>query len=353
VVLYGDNDVPAGRNFEPCPMMVIARRGCVDYSDPSDPDYETVKQSIIRRQRFFEISASDGRVTKFTGVDHPMLANGNYGVTIGELPEFVKQYRKVQEVLAEVGEHTDWLYAQGVVVGNYIKIDREGLPIPEVVDCGDWVDGNRTEPLVIQVWNAQQGRYVDYTLTFPIPASEYGKSDSLYIGHGIYFNNGYNALTKRYETHRVRHTNGTWLCLQNQPVKSGDVYTYNEPRWKSAYWRLTDGNGNLSIEFVPSKGYSFRKGFVDTDIMAHLFYGTVEITDDVAAQYWNWARESESGKTTADETWDAQHAGMKTIHLSDLDMPATWSFRDKAIFTLTVSVNDGQENRIVQNQIIS
>ena len=86
VVLYGDNFVPAGRNFAPCELMTIARWGCVDYSDPEDPDYETIKASIIRRQRMFMISTTDGRVVKYTGVDSPILKNGNYGVTIGIFP---------------------------------------------------------------------------------------------------------------------------------------------------------------------------------------------------------------------------------------------------------------------------
>ena len=137
VVLYGDNYVPAERNFAPCELMTIARWGCVDYSDPEDPDYETIKASIIRRQRMFMISTTDGRVVKYTGVDSPILKNGNYGVTIGELPEFVKNYPDVRVILDQVGEHTDWLYAQGIIVGNYIKVDREGLPVPVTVFCGD------------------------------------------------------------------------------------------------------------------------------------------------------------------------------------------------------------------------
>ena len=353
VVLYGDAQVPAQRNFAPCELMTIARWGCIDYSDPDDPDYEAVKASIIRRQRMFMISTTDGRVVKYTGVDSPILRNGNYGVSIGELPDFVKRYAKVQEVLSQVGEHTDWLYAQGVVVGNYIKVNVEGLPVPDVVDCGDWIDGNRTEPLTIQVWDAQRGQYVDHVLTFPIPSTEYDNPNSLYIGHGIYFNNKYNGLTQRYETHKVRHSNGTWLCLQNEPVISGGVATYNEPHWNSAYWRLTDGNGNYSIEFASSRGFSFRRGYVDTDITPHLYYGNVDITDDVDAEYWNWTRESESGKTLQDETWDAQHQHIKEVHLSNLDMPQTWSTRDKAIFTCIVTLNDGNTTIIVDNQIIS
>lgn len=325
VVLYGDNFVPAGRNFAPCELMTIARWGCVDYSDPEDPDYETIKASIIRRQRMFMISTTDGRVVKYTGVDSPILKNGNYGVTIGELPEFVKNYPDVRAILDQVGEHTDWLYAQGIVVGNYIKVDREGLPVPVTVFCGEWVDGS-------QVAN-------------PSP------------GQGIYFYNEYNEDTQQYEIHEVRHNGGRWQCLQHQPVISGGVATYYEPKWNSPYWRLVDGNDNLTIEFVSSKGYSFRRGNVDTVITPHLFYGNVDITNDVAAEYWNWTRESESGKTVADESWDAQHTGLvtgiKTLHLTNNDMPQTWSSANKAIFTCTVSVNDGKTTRIVDNQIIS
>ena len=321
VVLYGDNYVPAQRNFPPCELMTIARWGCVDYSDPDDPDYETIKASIIRRQRMFMISTTDGRVVKYTGVDAPILKNGNYGVTIGELPEFVKNYPDVRKILNEVGEHTDWLYAQGIVVGNYVKVDREGLPVPVTVFCGEWEDG----------------------ATMATPT----------VGHGIYFYNEYNEQSQQYEIHEVRHNGGRWQCLQHQPVRQGGVDVYYEPKWNSPYWRLVDGNDNLSIEFVSSKGYSFRRGFVDTEITPHVFYGNVDITDDISAEYFTWTRESESGKTAQDETWDAQHQGQKGLHLTNQDMPSTWSSSDKAIFTLTVAINDGKTTRIVMNQIIS
>lgn len=319
VVLYGDEQVPEQRNFEPCELMTIARWGCIDYSTPSDP--QSVKDSIIRRQRVFMISTSEGRVVKYNGVDAPILKNGNYGVTIGELPEFVKNYPDVSSILNEVGEHTDWLYAQGVVVGNYIKISREGLPVPVTVFCGDWVDGS--------------------TIENPTP------------GNGVYFYNEYNKQTMQYEIHEVRHMGGRWQCLQHQPVRQGGVDVYHEPKWNSAYWRLVDGNDNLTIEFVSSNGFSFRRGAVNTVVTPHLFYGNVDISSDVAAEKWSWTRQSESGKTDADRTWDAQHAGVKQLYLTNQDMPVNWSSSNKAIFTLTVQVDDGKNIRIVDNQIIS
>ena len=318
VVLYGDNEVPSQKNFEPCELMTIARVGCVRYGDPSDV---ALQESITRRQRYFMISTSEGRVVKYTGVDSPMLLNGNYGVTIGELPEFVKNYPDVRSILDVVGEHTDWVYAQGIVVGNYVKVDREGLPIPVTVFCGEWIDGS-------QVVNPQ-------------------------VGKGKYYYNQYNEETQQNETHEVRHNGGRWQCLQSQPVTIGGVETYFEPKWNSPYWLLVDGNDNLTIEFVSSKGYSFRRGAVDTIITPHLFYGNVDITDDIAAEYWSWERESESGKTEQDVGWDALHEEQKTLHLTNLDMPSTWSSHDKAIFTCKVTVIDGKSTIIVENQIIS
>lgn len=327
VVLYGDNYVPAERNFAPCELMTIARWGCVDYSDPEDPDYETIKASIIRRQRMFMISTTDGRVVKYSGVDSPILKNGNYGVTIGELPEFVKNYPDVRTILDQVGEHTDWLYAQGIVVGNYIKVDREGLPIPVTVFCGEWEDGS--------------------TMQEPT------------VGHGIYFYNEYNNETQQYETHEVRHNGGRWQCLQHQPVVSGGVATYYEPKWNSPYWRLVDGNDNLTIEFVSSKGYSFRRGAVDTIITPYVFYGNVDITDEIAAEYFTWTRYEQRNEdlpnpyTQADEAWNSAHEQQKTLHLTNNDMPNTWSTQNKIIFTCTVVINDGKTTRIVDNQIVS
>lgn len=321
VVLYGDSETPANKNFEPCELMNVARQGC--FLDPNEQGISAAEStSRRRRQSLFYISTSEGRIVKLVSVNKPKLENWNYGTTLGELPDFVKNYGNVRERLIE---GRDYLYAQGVVVSDFIKVDINGAPVSTIVFCDEWVDGSMMENPT--------------------------------IGNGIYLKDEYNPTTQQYETHEVRHNGGRWQCLQHQPVISGGVATYYEPKWNSPYWRLVDGNDNLTIEFVSSKGYSFRRGNVDTVVTPHLFYGNVDITNEVAAEYWNWTRESESGKTVADESWDAQHTGLvtgiKTLHLTNNDMPQTWSSANKAIFTCTVSVNDGKTTRIVDNQIIS
>lgn len=352
VVLFGDSEVPMTKNYPPCALMAVARWGCIDYSAEYEgtAKYADVVRSIKRRQQSFMITSSEGRIVKLTGVDSPILRNGNYGTTLGILPEFVQNYPTVHDRMIA---GRDYLYAQGVVVGDFIKIDVEGNPVPTVVDCGEWIDGSRTEPLTIKVWDAQQQRYVDHVLTFPIPSSEYNNPSSLYIGHGIYFYNKFNALTQQYETHKVRHDGGTWQCLQSQPVIESGVAHYYPPKWNSAYWMLVDGNDNLTIEFVSTNGNAFYQGYVNTVITPHLFYGNVDISSEVDIQYWSWTRETESGKTDADRNWDSRHTGTKVLTLVNEDMPTAWGRGNKAIFTCTVVINDGKSNVIVQNQVIA
>jgi hypothetical protein len=201
-------------------------------------------------------------------------------------------------------------------------VDITGAPVPIDVDCGDWVKGD-----------AQ------------------GVTPS--IGHGIYFNIGWNDTNKQFERHRVRHNNGIWLCLQNQPVVINGVATYYEPKFGSLYWKLVDGNGNYSIEFASTMGDSFYVGHVATTITPHLFFGNVDISADIAIHYWSWKRQTESGETAADIIWNNNHTQTRVLSLTDDDMPTAWSRNNKAIFTCVVVVNDGNSQVIIQNQVIA
>jgi len=325
VVLWGDDDVPMSRNFPPCAMMTIARWGCVDYSDEyvDDPSYEAVKSDIKRRQQLFVLSSNDGRITKLVGVSKPILEDGNIGATFGTLPEFVKNNNP--EVAKRVIEGRDYLYAQGVVVGDFIQTNIQGVPIPTVVNVGDWVDGAQIQE----------------------PS----------VGNGIYLSGEFNEQNQRYETHAVRHRNGTWKCLMHQPVKSGGVTTYYEPKWNSTYWQLIDGDGRKSIEFSSSNGYSFRRGEVNTVITPHLFYGNVEITDDIAAEFFRWERSTlntETGEYEEDEqdlVWNKRHVQTIILNLSNSDMPLGWSRKRKAVFTCYATILDGRDTITIDNYI--
>lgn len=355
VVLYGDGETPANKNFIPCELMTIARWGCIDYSEEvevldnlkkeegleKEQDVEVVKstisKSIERRQRLFSISNSDGRIVKLRKVNKPKLEKHNYGTTIGILPEFVQEYTNIKYRLDDT---KDYLYARGIVVSDIIKITPTGDPIINYVDCGEWVDGSKvSEP------------------------------DEPKLGKGKYLHNAYNNDTAQWETHDVWHYGLKWRCLQSQPVELGETKTYFEPTWDSAYWQPIEGDMSLTMEFTSSNGYSFRRNAAwETVITPHIFFGSMEITNEDnfnngKVKILRWERKHEKPTTATeaiDLVWNNDHTGtnmgddVRTLKLnSQDDISPYWSSTNKMIFTCYAEVGDGSNKVIVENQIIA
>ena len=205
VFLYGDDQVPAGKNFAPCELMTIARWGCD--ADPNDARLTPAeKASIVRRQQMFYISASEGRIVKLVGVDKPILRDTNYGTTLGILPDFVRNNDAINERFID---GRDYLYAQGVVVGDFIKVNVNGDPIINYVDKGEWQDNT------------------------------------------TYLHNEYDATDMQWETHEVWHNGEYWRCLVHQPYNG--VY-YEPTDANSTYWekRITKGESTPVYEIRPN-----------------------------------------------------------------------------------------------------
>ncbi len=200
VTLYGDGDVPAQKNFKPCELMTIARWGCLDASASASA---AEKADVERRQRSFYISTTDGRITKMRGVNSPILRNDNYGTTLGVLPDFVRNW----SIGSRLIDGRDYLYAQGIVVGDFIKVDAVGAPIINIVDKGEWANNT------------------------------------------AYLANSYNAYSLQWETHEVWHNDAKWRCRINQPVTHGSVSTYYEPsEANSLYWeKLFEASPSVTI----------------------------------------------------------------------------------------------------------
>lgn len=332
VVLYGDDYIPTERNFIPCELMTIARWGCIDYVDAeelenlkkeeglegdNDKVNATISKSIERRQRLFSISNSDGRIVKLRKVNKPILEDYNYGTTIGILPEFVQEYTNIKDRLSP---ERDYLYAQGIVVSDLIKITPTGDPIVNIVDCGQWEDNKP------------------------------------------YFHNKYNTETAQWETHDVWHYGLKWRCLQSQPVISDGKTTFYEPTWGSGYWQPIEGDMSLTMEFTSSNGYSFRRNAAwQTEIKPHVFFGSMEITENSKVTIKRWERKHEEeteDSNTLDDAWNSLHNAenghyVKTLHLTQDDMSIYWSSSNKMIFTCYALVDDGSNKVIVENQIIA
>lgn len=156
----------------------------------------------------------------------------------------------------------------------------------------------------------------------------------------------------------VWHNGAKWKCLVSQPVDG----VYYEPTWDSPYWELIEGNANWTIDFLSSNGYSFRRGHVRTTVSPYVFFGDADVTGSVLDESQSlvgviaWTRTSEHPTPESeerDETWNAQHEGVKDLELTNDDMDITWSSANKQIFICTITVSDGQNTTVVQNHIIS
>lgn len=149
------------------------------------------------------------------------------------------------------------------------------------------------------------------------------------------------------ETSRVWLGDKLWECLVDR--------TQQQPGLDSTDWRFVSGNTNWRIDFLSSNGSSFYYGHVETTVTARLYWGQDDITERVGAEAFSWTRSTESGKTAADEAWDAQaaHQGTNVLQLRSIDMPTAWSRNNKAVFTCTARVNDGTEDLEIENQIIA
>lgn len=148
------------------------------------------------------------------------------------------------------------------------------------------------------------------------------------------------------ETSRVWWGSKLWECLVDG--------TAQEPSLGCSDWKFIAGGTTWRIDFTSTNGNSFYQGHVKTTVTARLIWGDDDITDIVGPSAFAWTRSTESGKTDADSTWDAQasHKGTNILPLTDDDMPTAWSRNNKAIFTCTAAVNDGVEDLEIENTVI-
>jgi hypothetical protein len=121
VSLYGDEDVPSGKNYPPCELMKVARWGNAGaYTD---------------RQSCLYFSSSEGRIVKLVHVTKPIIEKSNYGFTVGTLPEFLG------ELGLPIREGWDYMYTPGIITTDLITVNYQGQPVATYVDRGQWLIG--------------------------------------------------------------------------------------------------------------------------------------------------------------------------------------------------------------------
>ena len=254
VVLYPDSEVPGGTNYPPLAGYNVTRRG--NSTLPEAGGFNERAQSWM-------ISSREGRIMFLSNVYKPILEDYNYSISIGRFP-----HTKALEKLP-ISENETGVMAQTVIAEKFYQLDHNGDVIPNKVDRGVW-----------SLETAQSGapyRFVQHELAKP-SGSEY----------------------TLLEQHTVYHLGCKWGCLSDK--------TTDEPKWNSPSWGLLEGDSRYSLQLSLSGGEAFVIGGVDTVMSGRVFYGTIDITDDVmadAATEVEWFRDS--GNVPADNLWTPEY----------------------------------------------
>ena len=254
VVLYPDSEVPGGTNYPPLAGYNVTRRG--NSTLPETGGFNERAQSWM-------ISSREGRIMFLSNVYKPILEDYNYALTIGKLPN-IKALEKLPVTTEDVG-----IVAQTVIAEKFYQFDYNGDVVPKMVDRGVWSPET-----------AQSGapyRLVQHELAKP-SGSEY----------------------TLLEQHTVYHLGCKWGCLKDK--------TTDEPKWNSPSWGLLEGDSRYSLQLSLSGGEAFVIGGVDEVISGRVFYGTIDITDDVMADdatEVEWFRNS--GNVPADNLWTPEY----------------------------------------------
>lgn len=254
VVLYPDSEVPGGTNYPPLAGYNVTRRG--NSTLPEAGGFNERAQSWM-------ISSREGRIMFLSNVYKPILEDYNYSISIGRFPR-----TKALEKLP-ISENETGVMAQTVIAEKFYQLDHNGDVIPNKVDRGIW-----------SLETAQSGapyRFVQYELSKP-SGSEY----------------------TLLEQHTVYHLGCKWGCLKDK--------TTDEPKWNSPSWGLLEGDSRYSLQLSLSGGEAFVIGGVDTVMSGRVFYGTIDITDDVMADgatEVEWFRDS--GNVPADNLWTPEY----------------------------------------------
>ena len=254
VVLYPDSEVPGGTNYPPLAGYNVTRRG--NSTLPEAGGFNERAQSWM-------ISSREGRIMFLSNVYKPILEDYNYSISIGRFPR-----TKALEKLP-ISENETGVMAQTVIAEKFYQLDHNGDVVPSKVDRGVW-----------SLETAQSGapyRFVQHELSKP-SGSEY----------------------TLLEQHTVYHLGCKWGCLSDK--------TTDEPKWNSPSWGLLEGDSRYSLQLSLSGGEAFVIGGVDTVMSGRVFYGTIDITDDVMADgatEVEWFRDS--GNVPADNLWTPEY----------------------------------------------
>lgn len=268
VVQYTDNMVPGGVNYPPTDGMVVARRGNTTNED---------------RQSCWYISTTEGAIMYLTGVTKPILEESNYSLILGR-PKQLELFNGLP-----LNYNNPYLYARGAIIQDLFRMDYQGNPSYEDIDCGLW-DSNR--------------QYI----------------------------NGYNDVSKRYVREGVWHESCYWRCTAAQSTIGVP------PRFNNTEWTCLVGDKNYTIEILnPDK--LVRVTAVAATLSVVVRHGTMDITSDVVL--WEWTRSS--GLPAEDNLWAIERkASESVLAITNADMASNWLDTRKVSFRVQATIIPGR-----------
>ena len=137
VVVYPDNEVPAGRNYVPVASMVVKRRG------------NAINEN---RQACWYISSYEGCIMYLEGVTKPILDESNYYLSLGR-PKHLALFNGLP-----VNYNHPYLFARGAIIQDLLRIDFSGNPIYEIVDLGLWNEN----AVYVKAYSDAHQRYIQH-----------------------------------------------------------------------------------------------------------------------------------------------------------------------------------------------
>lgn len=297
VVLYPDDEVPGGKNYEPAVGMTITRRG-----NPVNEE----------RQGFWYISSYEFCICYLDGVTKPILEESNYGIIIGRL--------KRLELFTNlpINYLHSYVYCRGIVVQDILRVDYKGVIPQQANDRGEW-------------------------------STEVAASDEPYqAAHVVDTGSGQVNL---YDA--VWHYGCKWMCLVTG--------TTDEPRYGCVGWAMIEGNPAFTIEIDSSNGWYFdyeaisvtdEAGqpvvFTTLQVVGTLY--NQDVTADILDADVSWTRDT--GDVSEDNAWAVKRADAgKQLTLTLDDLGTNYQSRTSCKFKATALLRDGKQVEIAENYV--
>ena len=297
VVLYPDDEVPGGKNYEPAVGMTITRRG-----NPVNEE----------RQGFWYISSYEFCICYLDGVTKPILEESNYGIIIGRL--------KRLELFTNlpINYLHSYVYCRGIVVQDILRVDYKGVIPQQANDRGEW-------------------------------STEVAASDEPYqAAHVVDTGSGQVNL---YDA--VWHYGCKWMCLVTG--------TTDEPRYGCVGWAMIEGNPAFTIEIDSSNGWYFdyeaisvtdEAGqpvvFTTLQVVGTLY--NQDVTADILDADVSWTRDT--GDVAEDNAWAVKRTDAgKQLTLTLDDLGTNYQSRTSCKFKATALLRDGKQVEIAENYV--